>query len=258
MRRAVGIEAFAALTPEGMLTPAGLVPWEPDQNGPVDVRRGQVLPKPYPAFGKLTLSDRLAFSCASLLLTCCSETLGEHTGLSVASRYGSLSVDLRYAESVAEGTPRPALFSATLPSSPLTEIAIKYKFKGPNRLFAGGPCAEFDAFEAAWRAVAEGKADAMLAMSVCALEQQDRGSPHVKSESPPPADVAYAVLLRHTRQFAEGYECDIDWQPNHDNGIFARGTDYFGAVVDALRRAHDSVIHVEMDGCSPAVTLTRR
>lgn len=131
------IHAYAAIFDKGILTPDGLSPWESTQGGPVDLRREQVLPRPYPAFGKLPLAERLAFGAASLIFSKHPDKATENTALCAAAPWGSLTTDLLYIDSIKNGFPSPAHFSATLPSSVLSEIAIFYKLKGPNRVFVG-------------------------------------------------------------------------------------------------------------------------
>lgn len=133
MKLSAHVLSFAMIDKKGIRSAKTFFPWESDQKGPEDIRRAQVLSSPYPSFGKLNLPDKFLFCVASLLL----ENIGKDTvvsgdksGICIGLPFGSLSTDLRYMESVRNGFPSPAVFSATLPSSPVAEAAITYKFKG--------------------------------------------------------------------------------------------------------------------------------
>jgi hypothetical protein len=141
------ITALSILHVSGIHSLNSFTPWEEDQTGPQDIRRKQVLNRPYIAFGKLVLPDRLAFSAASLALQEYQPKDPDNAGLFCSIPHGSLSTDLLYRETVLDGTPSPALFSATLPSSPVADIAIYHHIKGPNTVFAGGEPAFVSALE---------------------------------------------------------------------------------------------------------------
>lgn len=143
----VYVNALSILHSSGIRTLDSLSPWENDQHGPQDIRRKQVLDTPYIAFGKLSFPDRLAFSAASLALRDCPLKSPDSAGLFCSIPCGSLSTDLLYRRSVADGAPSPALFSATLPSSAIADVAIYHHIKGPNAVFAGGDNAFSSALE---------------------------------------------------------------------------------------------------------------
>ena len=137
MSARIFIESFSSLTAEGITEPSGMRGWDSGQKGPQDVRREQVLNKPYVNFGKLMLPDKLAFCAASAVLSNCEPANPETTAITLGICAGSLSTDLRYMESVLAGFPSPAIFSATLPSSAIANVAIYFGIKGPNRVIAG-------------------------------------------------------------------------------------------------------------------------
>ena len=143
----VFVKSFAIIDGRGIATPKGRIRWDEGQTGPADVRRAQVLPAPYVAFGKLNLPDRLAFSAASLALRDGPGERNNRMGVFLAIPGGSLSTDRAYRASVEQGNPSPALFSATLPSSPIADIAIYHQLTGPNIVFAGGDSPFFAALE---------------------------------------------------------------------------------------------------------------
>ena len=160
------LSACTILDNTGIHTSGGSTPWNPDQNGPVEITRPQVLSTPYRAFGKLNLPDKLAFSVASLTLQECFIVNPETTGIFLGIPFGSMSTDHLYLQSIEEGSPSPALFSATLPSSAVTDIAIYYQLKGPNMVFSGGTSPLLSAIEGALHALLERKTSGALVILV--------------------------------------------------------------------------------------------
>ncbi len=80
-------------------------------------------------------------------------------------------------ESMLSGFPSPAIFSATLPSSAIADIAIYFGLKGPNRVIAGNAASGLTAFDLAVSLIETGKAACVLSLSVNAVEAADAGSP---------------------------------------------------------------------------------
>ncbi len=107
------------------------------------LQRSQILPDPYPAFGRLTTSEKYIVALASCALKTTIDRAA--TGICIGNVYGSISSDRDYWKTVTSGFPSPALFPSTLPSSPAAETAIALKCKGPLRVFCG-PSAGFHAF----------------------------------------------------------------------------------------------------------------
>jgi hypothetical protein len=173
MSRQLYLNSFSALLPDGIYSSLGFIPWTDGQKGPQDVTRRQILDKPYVNFGKLMLPDKLAFGAASLILARYGLPDKEKTAITLGICAGSLSTDLRYMETVAAGFPGPAVFSATLPSSAIADIAIYFGLKGPNRVCAGNAASGLTAFELATLLLQSGKADSALVLSVNAVEPGD-------------------------------------------------------------------------------------
>ncbi len=199
MNRQAYLLSFASLDPSGMHTPHGYTPWKTGQHGPEDVERSQVLDRPYPGFGKLSVADRLAFGVASLLLGACGAVNADECGVCLGNATGSLSVDLRYWESVTAGFPSPGLFAATLPSSPVSDIAIFYGMKGPNRIIAGNEASGIHALFEAMTMLDRKKAASMLVVSLYALDPCDRGTRLMPLQSPA-GNRARAFLLSSTKR----------------------------------------------------------
>ncbi len=194
MNRSAYVESFAALLPQALAGRSGTRQWEEGQRGPRDVRRDQVLDKPYVNFGKLSLPDRLSFATAALILSRTEIGDKETTGITLGISAGSLSTDLRYMESLAAGFPSPALFSATLPSSAIADIAIYFGIKGPNRVIAGNGASGLIALEQAFSMLEMGKATAALWVCVNAVDLQDASCPLLGGTSDPLCS-AFALLL---------------------------------------------------------------
>jgi hypothetical protein len=172
--RNLAITGFGLLDVSGYHSLNGSFQWESDQKGPADIKRSQVLSKMYLGFGKLNLPDRLAFAAAALALP--AQFDGLSTGITIGIPYGSLSTDLAYMDSVRSGTPSPALFSATLPSSSITDIAIYFGIKGPDRVFTGVDTPVLYALESAGMMIQNGKCDNALVIGVWETDNVSRCS----------------------------------------------------------------------------------
>ncbi len=179
----------ALIDDSGIHTIANSQPWESDQDGPAAIRRTQVLEQPYMAFGKLNLPDKLAFSAGSLVLRESTVYSPETTGIFLGIPSGSHSTDLLYKNSVEEGSPSPAYFSATLPSSPVADIAIYYKVKGPDIIFPGGDSPLLSAIESAQFLLQQGKLSGALIL----LAEETTGNPGGSSDLQP---FAFALHLQ--------------------------------------------------------------
>lgn len=185
--RDLAVLGFGVLDKSGYHSLKGSFSWDAYQAGPSDVKRSQVLPKLYPGFGKLNLPDRLAFAAASLALP--ADFDGLETGITIGIPNGSLSTDKAYMDSVKTGTPSPALFSATLPSSSITDIAIYFGIKGPDRVFAGTGCPALYALESAGMMIERGKCSGALVVGVWETRPAEECS-------------AIALFLGHIEKFS--------------------------------------------------------
>ncbi|HWN97564.1 MAG TPA: beta-ketoacyl synthase N-terminal-like domain-containing protein, partial [Methylomirabilota bacterium] len=91
-----------------------------------------------PRFGRLDLLSQLAVLAVESLGIDFSAMPPERIGICLAVRAGSLSTDVEYWKGRdAAGGPSPMLFTYTLPSSAIGEIAIRYRLTGPNLCFIG-------------------------------------------------------------------------------------------------------------------------
>lgn len=120
-------------------------------------------------FARMDLMCRLAFMAAELLeagFDLMDPSLREHTGVCLETRAGSLASDVQFLQ-----TPRPSVFTYTLPSTAVGELCIRYRLKGPILCLvspnAGGPTALAEGAD--W--LREGDADAVLCLSCEATDR---------------------------------------------------------------------------------------
>jgi len=256
MSRAVHIQGWAVIDREGLKTAGKTTAWGPDR-GPGSVERAQVLDKPYPSFGKLVMADRLAFSAACLLFSGTAAPPGDRTGICMAAPFGSLSADLRYMEATARGVPSPGLFSATLPSSPATEIAICFKLKGPNRVFTQAGSSAVAALDAACRLIETAKADHVLFLYLDAVEGRDAGAPFL-----PPASArspcACALLLSAAPQPGpDGLTLSADLRFTDGDFPAGRDEEYLYRLIRMIGERTAGAIEVSCGGFQGRVTVGR-
>jgi hypothetical protein len=235
MSQPLYVHAFAVLHRSGINSAgSGHRRWDANQQGPLEVRRSQVFSQPLPTFGKLLPVERLAFGVSALIFADVNWSAGESTGISLGSRFGSYGADMRFMESVVEGTPRPAFFSATLPSAPVAEAAIQFGLKGPNRVVCGGECAGLQALETAMRVIRAGKAAAMLVLEIDGLEQMDRQSPPIATH-PSVAACACGVLIATSRPVhAPAWRIALKGDFRQDNRSPAAAESYFSEALMGL------------------------
>jgi 3-oxoacyl-(acyl-carrier-protein) synthase len=256
-RRPVYIESFSALLPDGIYSPRGFVPWENGQKGAHDVTRQQVLDKPYVNFGKLSLSDRLAFGAASLALSRYELQNKETTAITLGICAGSLSTDLRYMESVIAGFPSPAVFSATLPSSAIADVAIYFGLKGPNRVCAGNAASGLAAFELACHLLDNGKATSAIVLSVNAIEPQDFASP-LLGPAIMRENRAFAFLLSSVHQNdGLGFRLDASFRRSDKDMPGGDGELYFTQLTRLLLQRKNGSISASTCGIEAGISLQK-
>ena len=89
-------------------------------------------------FGRLDLISQLAVLAVEPLAPVLDSVPRDRIGICMAVRAGSLSTDIEYWKGRdAAGGPSPLLFTYTLPSSAIGEIAIRHRLTGPNLCFVG-------------------------------------------------------------------------------------------------------------------------
>jgi 3-oxoacyl-(acyl-carrier-protein) synthase len=91
-----------------------------------------------PRFGRLDLASQLSVLAVESLGLKFDAWPRDRIGLCLAVEAGSLTTDVEYWNGRSQtGGPSPALFTYTLPSSPLGEVAIRHRLTGPNLCLIG-------------------------------------------------------------------------------------------------------------------------
>ena len=255
------IQAFAALTDRGLYSSKkGFRPWDNDQDGsPLNIRREQVYNKPYKGFGKLNAPDKLAFSVSALLFSDFSDLDCENTGICLANTMGSLSTDILFAESIVSGFPSPALFSATLPSSPVSDIAILFNLKGPNRVHVGQNYAGFSIIDSAIQLISSNKADSILAVLVNAIEKEHIYSP-VVSGCYDTSPHSFAFLINNKKSYSGiNYILNFTLSTNKTNDFLQNRSEksYFIEIINALLNNEDHECSFPMYGRIGTIKLIK-
>ena len=87
-------------------------------------------------FGRMDLLSQLALLAVEKLAVNFDELPRDRIAICLASSAGSLSTDAEYWKGRDQaGGPSPTLFTYTLPSAPIGEIAIRHRITGPNLCF---------------------------------------------------------------------------------------------------------------------------
>lgn len=89
-------------------------------------------------FGRMDLSSQLALLAVSRLEVSFDGLARDRIAICLGTGMGSLPTDWEFWQSRLEvGGASPMLFTYTLPSSPIGEIAIQFRLTGPNACFVG-------------------------------------------------------------------------------------------------------------------------
>jgi 3-oxoacyl-(acyl-carrier-protein) synthase len=92
-----------------------------------------------PRFGRMDLASQLALLAVEPFVAHFDSIPRERIAICLAARAGSLSTDAEYWKGRdAAGGPSPTLFTYTLPSAAIGEIAIRHRLTGPSLCFVGG------------------------------------------------------------------------------------------------------------------------
>jgi len=128
-------------------------------------RWGRISDREYDRFGRLDPLCRCAAAAAEMLgldAPAGSAALPD-VGVLLGTSAGSLAVDLAFFRTVGlPGGASPMLFSYTLPSSAIGEIAIRHRAGGPNACFIAGPESALLAFWEGVHWVAGGEVEAAV------------------------------------------------------------------------------------------------
>lgn len=92
-----------------------------------------------PRFGRMDLTSQLALLAVESFAAHFDSMPRERIAICLAVRAGSLATDLEYWKGRdAAGGPSPTLFTYTLPSAAIGEIAIRHRLTGPGLCFVNG------------------------------------------------------------------------------------------------------------------------
>ncbi len=127
----------------------------------------EAFPEAFPRFGRLDPPCKLAMVAAELLgLKPPRDGVHADIGVSLGTRYGCLDADASFFATLwrPEGA-SPALFTYTLPSSVIAEVAMRYKLGGPNACFLAGEASGLTALWEGVRLVESGEARACVCLA---------------------------------------------------------------------------------------------
>lgn len=159
-----------------------------------------------PRFGRMDLSSRLSLLAVENLDVNFSTLPRERIAICLAARAGSLSTDAEYwKERDAAGGPSPTLFTYTLPSAAIGEIAIRHQLTGPCLCFVGG---SGDVLPEAADLLRRGEADACVCVFVTVISQELAGIIPAT-----PAATACAIFLQRGGigpHLPEGFDRDME------------------------------------------------
>lgn len=92
-----------------------------------------------PRFGRMDLTSQLCLLAVEPLASSLENMARDRIAIVLAARTSSLSTDAEYWKGrEAAGGPSPTLFTYTLPSAAIGEIAIRHRLTGPNLCLVGG------------------------------------------------------------------------------------------------------------------------
>ncbi|MFP4415708.1 MAG: hypothetical protein ACOC4C_03500 [Fibrobacterota bacterium] len=257
MNRHVYVHSFAEISQRGIISPTKKLSWDADQQDVFSIKREQVLEKPFPVFGKLQPPEKLSFSLAALMLSGDNTQHDENTGICLASTFGSFSTDCKYMETVSSGFASPAYFSATLPSSPVAEVAISFKLKGPDRVIAGGNNPGIDALDLGINALLCGKTSRMMILIVNAIDPKDIWSlsSYDKKRSLP---CGFGLLLgSHTPDSAPVATLRLEGTFMKTDSDIPPGETYFTEIISALYSNRSETISIRTPDYSGNAFVTK-
>ena len=231
------LQAYSALSDTGIYSfKHGHRQWDHDQNGsPLKVKRIQVQKKPYPGFGKLYSPDKLAFAVSTLLFSDFDDYNGKTTGICLATSFGSLETDIQFRQSIVSGFPSPSCFAATLPSSPIADIAIVFHLKGPNRVIVDEANSGVMAIDMALHMLLCHRADSILVLVVRVLEKNDTYSQYLKQTFNRDA-YSYAFLFT-SRESLLGLNYSVEYSISNNVKNFSQKRSeksYFSNIIQSL------------------------
>jgi len=142
-------------------------------------------------FGRMDLTSQLALLAVESLATGFEPIPRDRIAICLAAQASSLSTDIEYWKGRdAAGGPSPTLFTYTLPSATIGEIAIRHRLTGPNLCFVGRGD---DVFPEAAELIRSDEADACVCVYVRVISTDLAGMIAL-----PATATSYAALLRRS------------------------------------------------------------
>lgn len=250
------VHGFSLVDHSGIHANGTVTPWNTDNTDPREIRRSMVYSSALTSFGKLNIPDKMAFSAASLI--CCNREISDprNTGITLATAFGSLSTDIRYMESVVSSIPRPAFFSATLPSSPVAEIAIIFKLQGPNRVFIDQRIPAFTSIEGAMRMLEAGKSDSILCIWARGIDKRDESGIFAEGSNTRPESGA---LLLNNKPDPEktAFLLTVSGDSTRNSMQTPMKESYFHDIIHAMEHESNISLNVDTPGFSGDIALTK-
>jgi 3-oxoacyl-(acyl-carrier-protein) synthase len=152
-------------------------------------------------FGRMDLTSQLALLAVESLAGSFESLVRDRIAICLGTRTSSLVTDVEYWKGRdAAGGPSPTLFTYTLPSAAIGEIAIRHRLTGPNLCFVGPGR---DVLPEAADLIRRGEADSCVCVYVNAVSSTLAGLIAV-----PKAATACALFLRR------GENAGREWQEN--------------------------------------------
>ena len=157
-------------------------------------------------FGRMDLTSQLALLAVESLAGGFDSLGRDRIAICLAAKTSSLSTDVEYwKRRDAAGGPSPTLFTYTLPSAAIGEIAIRHRLTGPNLCFVGG---SQEVLPEAAELIRRGEAEACVCVSVKAISTDLAGLIAL----PAAATSCAAMLRRAGRGLQEWGEFDRDME----------------------------------------------
>lgn len=203
--RPIALTACGYLDDHGCGSHNRAVSWPDIGQAATNIRWRMFSERPFDRFGRLDWLAKYAVVAVEMLGMPVDPPPESRrpTAVLLGTQYGSMSVDMRFHESIHRpGGASPMLFPYTLPSAAAGEIAIRFGLTGPSVCFIGGPQSGRAVFWESVDMLESGQVDACVCVScdaVCAGETFLTGA---ESRDSGPIDGAAHAFLIETAQSA--------------------------------------------------------
>lgn len=152
-----------------------------------------------PRFGRMDLTSQLALLAVEPLAVGFDSIERDRIAICLAAQASSLVTDVEYWKGRnAAGGPSPTLFTYTLPSAAIGEIAIRHRLTGPNLCLVGR---SDDVLPEAADLIRRGETDACVCVYVKAISTDLAGLIAL-----PTASISCAALLRRSDRGLQEWE----------------------------------------------------